>query len=116
MGRTGLFRDRPWLERTLGDFALTKPWLTNSLMSGAMASRKEDSAATLLKIIEEPGMALKEPIDERGEVVREGGAPYYHPWGEQTYTLGEANDTGKCEELWEDTAKLLGYDKAKALM
>ncbi|ORX33645.1 hypothetical protein BD324DRAFT_639029 [Kockovaella imperatae] len=118
MGGTGLFRDRSWIGRVILGYVLNWTRLLNWLDPALMASRKEDSAAVLERLVEDPSYALTEPIDEEGQTISGvgAGAPYFDYAGNQASTLGEANEQEKCEELWRDSATLLGYSGEKALI
>lgn len=102
-------RDRPFLERFFISIALQFPRILNWLEPGMHVSFKEDSAKTLFNIVTEDKYLKEEPM----EPTRAG---YWLPWGEETVTLGEANEVGKCEELWRETADLLGYNGEKGLL
>lgn len=79
----------------------------NYLDPGLNVSLKETSAATLLKITEDPTWSQSS---------KTGEAPYYSPNGDLGASEGEANEVEKCKELWEDSARLLGYTDEQALL
>jgi hypothetical protein len=112
MGGTGLFRNMSGAAQTTVALAFRFPTILNWLDPGLQVSLKEDSAATLLKLIEDPRWAAADPM---GPILAVGGAPYYAPNGKPAETYGEANDPVKAAELWADSAKLLGLDRSTAL-
>jgi hypothetical protein len=112
MGGTGLFRDNSPLAQKAMTFAFSYPKILNWISPEIQYSLKEDSAKSLLKIMEDRSLASSEPI---GETKSQGGAPYFSPAGEPHLTYGEANEPEKAGELWRDTAELLGMSKEAAL-
>ncbi len=73
-----------------------------------MASLPSSSAETMLKLTLDDEYRTAKPMWEEGVEGGEGGAGYWAPWGMQDVTHGEANELGKCRELWVDSARVLG--------
>ena len=113
MGATGLFRDRPWIERKVAGWALRFPTVLNFLDSDIQAHLSEDSAEMLKEVTEDPKWA---DAQATGVWANLGGAAYYDPWGKPIPVFGAADEPQKCEELWDDTANLLGYTGERGLM
>lgn len=105
-------RDMPYIAQKLAGVAFNFPTIINWLSPEMQISLKADSAASLLKIMEDRSYASAEPI---GEAKEQGGAPYYSPAGQPHLTHGEANEPAKAKELWEDSVDSLGISREKAL-
>ena len=112
MGGTGLLRNQPWYEQLILGFLLRRPYNINWLSPELGASLKEDSAETMLRLVEDPGYAAQSPLGEVGE---QGDASYFDPNGKQIETMGDTVEHEKAKRLWEETARLLGYSGEKAL-
>lgn len=108
MGDTGLFRDETPMTRAVLGFAFRFPKALNKIDPDLRVSLKKDSAATLLRITEDPAWANHAPEFP-------GQAPYFDPKGKPIGTKGDANDWDKCKELWDDSAKILGIWREAAL-
>ena len=113
---SGLMRDRPWLERTVFGYALNFPRILNHLDPKMRVALPSDSAKSMMRLVEDPKYAQASPIDKDGNEVADGGAAYYDQLGVLDYTHGEANDAGKCKELWDDSAQFLGYTGDKKVL
>lgn len=112
MGGTGMLRDQSRFRQALVDLAFSFPRVLNWIDPEFQISLKADSAATLLRIMEDREMAKVEPL----EPVREtGGAPYYTPSGNLTQSYGETSEVEKSSALWADSVRLLGIGKNLSL-
>lgn len=112
MGGTGLFRDGSLIAQKVLTFAFSFPTILNYLSPELQCALKEDSAKSLLKIMEDRSMASSEPI---GEAKEQGGAPNFSAAGKPHLTYGETNEPEKAKELWRHTAEVLGMSKELAL-
>jgi hypothetical protein len=108
MGGTGLLRDQSPILQSLLGVAFNFPRFFNWLDPELQISLKADSAATLLRIMEDRDLAKAEPM---GPVRETGGAPYYSPSGRLTQSFGETNEVEKSSALWADSVRLLGIPK-----
>lgn len=113
MGGTGLLRDQSPILQSLLGVAFNFPRFFNWLDPELQISLKADSAATLLRLMENREMARTEPL---GPVKETGGAPYYSPSGKLSQSYGETNEVEKSSALWADSVRLLGIGKDLALM
>lgn len=114
MAGTGLFRHHSALQYAVMQTSIAAPSVANWLEPELGASRKEDSAEVLSKIVGDdapfgPGSESVRQGTEGGRDIGLGFPPYYGPKGDMVEVHEAARNEGNMKELWGDSLAWLGY-------
>lgn len=106
MGGTGLFRQYSAAQRAVLGAMLHLSSLVNWMDPTVEAARPASSAEQLVHLTSDTEFA--KPKSPMGALNTLGGARYFDPWGKEAETEGWALSVDDCEQLWADSARVLG--------